>query len=101
MDAIRNGAVPCVENAIKSLALIENSKAVESAIRVYNKEMETGIKLPTKDDKTLNDHHFNCLQKAVKHFLEKAVMDEDNEFQKELNVNICISLFLYLSFKSR
>ena len=82
VDAIRNGAVPCVENAIKSLALIENSKAVETAIQLYHKEMGCGIKLPTKDDKTLNDYHFNCLQNAVKHFLEKAVMDEDNEFQR-------------------
>lgn len=88
VEAIRSGAVPCVEDAIKSLALVENSKAVESALNVYDNEMQSGLKLPTPDDKTLNDHHFSCLQKAVKYFLSKAVMDEDNKFQKELNVSI-------------
>ena len=86
VDAIRNGAVPCVENAIKSLALIENSRAVEAGVQLYTKDMECGIKLPTKDDQTLNNHHFNCLQKALKYFLDKAVMDEENQFQKDLNV---------------
>ncbi len=87
VDAIRNGAVPCVENAIKSLALIENSKAVETALQQYKDQMNSGLKLPTRNDQTLNDHHFQCLRNAVKRFLELAVLDEDNEFQKELNVS--------------
>ena len=84
-EAIRNGAIPCVENALKSLALIENTRAVEEAFLFYQHEMET-LQLPTKDDKTLNDHHFSCLQNAIKLFLSKAIMDENNQFQGKLNV---------------
>ena len=43
VDAIRNGAVPCVENAIKSLALVENKKAVDAALQLYNNEMGHNI----------------------------------------------------------
>ena len=86
VNAIRNGAVPCVESAIKSMALIENNRAVEAGFKLYTENMESGINLPTKDDQTLNSHHFSCLQKALKYFLDKAIMDEKNKFQKELNV---------------
>ena len=51
VDSIRSGKVPCVENAVTSMAIIENSQAVEECTAMYNQMMQTGINMPTKDDK--------------------------------------------------
>ena len=61
---------------------------MEAGVNLYMKSMDEGLKLPTKDDMELNKHHFTCLQSAVKLFLEKAVMDEQNMFQRKMNVII-------------
>ncbi len=86
-EAIRNGEMPCVESALKSLALIENTRAVDLAFRTYIEEM-AALQLPTVDDKTLNGHHFTTLQMALQIFFNKAIMDENHEFKAKLNVNI-------------
>ncbi len=79
--------MPCVESALKTMAIIENTRAVDAALRTYTEEM-SALQLPTVDYKTLNDHHFTTLQMALHIFFNKAIMDENHEFQANLNVRI-------------
>ncbi len=48
VEAIREGVVPCVENALKSLALIENQRALTESVQLYKLSMDA-VDLPTKD----------------------------------------------------
>ena len=93
MKTIRNGAVPCVEDAVTYMARFENEGALEAGVVLYHRIMKDGLKLPTKDDKELHDHHFICLQNVVKLFLEKAVLDNGNAYQKKLNVIYQLDMF--------
>ena len=48
VEAIREGVVPCVETALKSLALIENQRALTESVQLYKLSMDA-LDLPTKD----------------------------------------------------
>ena len=87
VEAIHSGALPCIENAIKSMSIIENSRAVAGGVQLYTDMMDK-LSLPTPTDTALTDHHFNCLKEAVKYYLDKAIMDEDHEYQKNMNVSM-------------
>ena len=47
---------------------------------------QIGVTFPV-DNTTLEKLHFTCLHIAVHHFLDKAIMDEDNTFLEQLNVS--------------
>ena len=86
-EAIRQGHVPCIESALKSLALIENKNAASEASTLYIHLMEK-LPLPTNSDDALNDYHFECLQKALKTFHDKAILDENNDAYNQLMVSV-------------
>lgn len=86
MDAIRDGAVPCIENAVSAMATIENTRAVDETVALYRHTMSEVVTLPTPDDKTLSDLHEKTLKVAIKHFLDKAVFDNDTIYQEKANV---------------
>lgn len=87
VDGIRNGVVPCIENAVTSMAVMENSRNVEEALAQYKNAMAQ-LALPTPDDKTLSDAHGVALKEAVKYFVSRAVFDNDHGFQNDLNVSM-------------
>ncbi|KAL3836665.1 hypothetical protein ACJMK2_022087 [Sinanodonta woodiana] len=96
VDAIRNGSVPCVEDALTTMAELENRKLVERCREIYIKEMEVILTLPTPDEKTLLDAHQQCMKKAADYFLEKRIYDLDEKFQTEANAKI---LEMYEKFR--
>nr|XP_023969994.1 guanylate-binding protein 1-like [Chrysemys picta bellii] len=84
VDAIRSGAVPCMESAVLALAQIENSAAVGEAVAVYEEQLEWRAALPTETVQELLDLHVQCEQEALRAFMARAFKDDDRRFQGEL-----------------
>ncbi|ELK38650.1 Guanylate-binding protein 6 [Myotis davidii] len=53
VDAISSGAVPCLENAVTTLAQLENSGAVQKAANHYSEQMAQREIIKDKQDKIL------------------------------------------------
>ncbi|XP_037010325.2 guanylate-binding protein 6-like isoform X1 [Artibeus jamaicensis] len=84
VDAINSGAVPCLENAVTTLAQIENSAAVQKAADHYSEQMAQRVRFPTDSLQELLDLHAACEKEAIEIFMENSFKDEGQEFQKKL-----------------
>ncbi|XP_043936647.1 guanylate-binding protein 1-like isoform X2 [Protopterus annectens] len=84
VDAIRSGAVPCLENAVVALAQIENSAAVRQAHEHYMKEMERLVKFPTATIEEFSELHAVCGKEAIQVFMNRSFKDDDRTHQGEL-----------------
>ncbi|XP_065447026.1 guanylate-binding protein 1-like [Chrysemys picta bellii] len=84
VDAIRSGAVPCVEIAVLALAQIENSAAVGEAVAVYKEQLGQRAALPTETVQELLELHAQCEREALRAFMARAFKDDDCRFQGEL-----------------
>ncbi|XP_065430017.1 guanylate-binding protein 1-like [Chrysemys picta bellii] len=84
VDAIRSGAVPCMENAVLALAQIENSAAVGEAVAVYEEQLGRRAALPTESVQELLEVHAQCEREALRAFMARAFKDDDRCFQGEL-----------------
>nr|XP_055059162.1 guanylate-binding protein 1 [Misgurnus anguillicaudatus] len=83
VEAIRSGKVPCLENAVVSLAEIQNGRAVEHAIELYMKEMFERTKLPM-DPAELSDIHEKAEKQAVDLFITMSFNDNEQSHQTDL-----------------
>ncbi|KAB1268438.1 Guanylate-binding protein 4 [Camelus dromedarius] len=90
VDTINSGAVPCLENAVMTLAERENSEAVKKAVAHYRKQMAQRMTLPTDTLQGLLDVHVACEREAIAVFMEHSFKDDKREFQKKLVVTIQI-----------
>nr|XP_010950274.1 guanylate-binding protein 6-like [Camelus bactrianus] len=88
VDTINSGAVPCLENAVMTLAERENSAAVEKASAHYSEQMAQRVTLPTDTLQGLLEMHAACEREAIAVFMEHSFKDDKREFQKKLVVNI-------------
>ncbi|XP_008849856.1 guanylate-binding protein 4 [Nannospalax galili] len=88
VDAINSGAVPCLENAVTTLAQRENSMAVQMAADRYSELMDQRVSLPMDTLQELLDVHTACEKEAVAVFMEHSFKDTNQEFQKTLVVAI-------------
>ncbi|XP_037010322.2 guanylate-binding protein 6-like isoform X1 [Artibeus jamaicensis] len=84
VNTINSGAVPCLENAVTTLAQIENSAAVQKAADHYSEQMAQRVRFPTDTLQELLDLHAACEREAIAIFMEKSFKDEQREFQKKL-----------------
>eukprot|EP00073_Rattus_norvegicus_P021690 XP_006233487.1 PREDICTED: guanylate-binding protein 1 [Rattus norvegicus] len=84
LSAIGSGDLPCMENAVLTLAQIENSAAVEKAITHYDQQMSQRVQLPTETLQELLDLHRTCEREAIEIFLRVSFKDEDHSFQMKL-----------------
>ncbi|XP_032970701.1 guanylate-binding protein 6-like isoform X1 [Rhinolophus ferrumequinum] len=84
VDAINSGAVPCLENAVTTLAQLENSAAVQKAADHYSEQMAQRVRFPTDTLQELLDLHAACEREATEIFMENSFKDENQEFQKKL-----------------
>lgn len=84
VDTINTGAVPCLENAVRTLAQLENSVAMQKAADHYSEQMAEKLKLPTDTLQELLDVHTACEREAIAVFMEHSFKDENQEFQKNL-----------------
>ncbi|XP_050980239.1 guanylate-binding protein 1 isoform X3 [Labeo rohita] len=83
VEAIRSGSVPCLENAVVSLAKIQNVRAMEEALQFYMTEMFSMAQLPVLPDELSNIHKI-AEKKAVEVFITMSFNDNDQIYQKEL-----------------
>lgn len=90
MESINSGAVPCLENAVRILAHLENSAAVQKAADHYSEQMAQRVRLPTDTLQELLDLHAASEREAIEIFMENSFKDENQEFQKNLVV-FCLS----------
>ena len=79
VNAINSGSVPCLENAVITLAQRENSAAVQKAADHYSEQMAQRLSLPTDTLQELLDVHALCS-------LHGSFKDENQDFQKKLVV---------------
>ncbi|KAM9687399.1 guanylate-binding protein 6-like [Trichechus inunguis] len=84
VDTINSGAVPCLENAVTTLAQRENSAAMQKAADHYSEQMAQRARLPTDTLQELLDVHMACEKEAIAVFMEHCFKDENQEFQKML-----------------
>ena len=92
VDTINSGAVPCLENAVISLAQLENSAAVQKAADHYSEKMTQRLSLPTDTFQELLEVHAAYEKEAIAIFMEHSFKDENHEFQKNLVV-ICLNIY--------
>ncbi|XP_008592667.1 PREDICTED: guanylate-binding protein 4-like [Galeopterus variegatus] len=84
VDAINSGAVPCLENAVTTLAQRENAVAMQKAADHYSEQMAQRVRLPTDTLQELLDVHAACDREATAVFMECSFKDDTGEFQKKL-----------------
>ncbi|KAI4549342.1 hypothetical protein MG293_001672 [Ovis ammon polii] len=84
VDTINTGAVPCLENAVTTLAQLENSAAVQKAADHYSEQMAQRLRLPTDTLQELLEVHAACEREAIAIFMDSSFKDKDQEFQRGL-----------------
>ncbi|EPY90199.1 guanylate binding protein 8 [Camelus ferus] len=84
VDTINSGAVPCLENAVTTLAQLENSAAIQKAANHYSKQMAQRVSFPTDTLQELLEVHVACEREATAVFMEHSFKDDKQEFQKNL-----------------
>ncbi|TFJ96409.1 Visual system homeobox 1 [Platysternon megacephalum] len=87
VDAIRSGAVPCMESAVLALAQMENSAAVGEAVAVYEEQLGQRAALPTESDKLDSERAELCRRNelASSDRCTAALM----ELSQELEERVC------------
>ena len=93
VDAINTGAVPCLENAVTTLAQLENSAAVQKAADHYSEQMAQRLSLPTETLQELLEVHAACEREATVVFMKQSFKHENQDFQKKLLV-LCLAFVL-------
>ncbi|XP_036613724.1 guanylate-binding protein 1-like [Trichosurus vulpecula] len=84
VEAITSGDMPCIENAVLTLAQIENSAAVQRALTHYEEMMNKRVQFPTETLQELLDIHAICEKEAIEVFIKDSFKDVDQKFQNEL-----------------
>ncbi|KAM6217094.1 guanylate-binding protein 7-like [Rhynchocyon petersi] len=88
VNAIESGAVPCLENAVTTLARRENLVAMQKAADHYNALMAQRLRLPTDTLQEFLDVHATCEKEAIAVFLEHSFKDENQEFHRQLMITM-------------
>uniref|UniRef100_A0A8C8SPN0 GB1/RHD3-type G domain-containing protein n=1 Tax=Pelusios castaneus TaxID=367368 RepID=A0A8C8SPN0_9SAUR len=84
VSTIQSGQVPCPENAVTTMATIENEAAVKEALAHYTAGM-AAQQLPAELGE-LSEAHGKCEGEALALFMQRSFKDEDRAFQKRLMV---------------
>ncbi|KAG7458962.1 hypothetical protein MATL_G00226200 [Megalops atlanticus] len=84
VEAIRNGQVPCLQNAVLALSHFTNSTGVQQSHALYRQLLEERVKLPTETEEELFRVHEGCQKEAVQRFMACSFKDDDQHYQNEL-----------------
>lgn len=85
VDAIRSGAVPCLESAVTALVELRNSAAVREAAVLYRELLEQRAELPMETEELLELHE-QCQRETLQLFAERTITDDVERFRAELLV---------------
>ena len=86
IDAINSGGIPCLENAVTTLAQLENSAAMQKAADHYSEQMAQRLSLSTDTLQELLEVHAAREREAIAVFMERSFKDENQDFQTKLAV---------------
>ncbi|XP_051555413.1 guanylate-binding protein 1-like [Myxocyprinus asiaticus] len=88
VDTISSGRVPCMDNAVVTLANLENQAAVQEALKVYQSGMEeVKSKFPVNVTDLTSEHQkFSNL--ATSEFMKRSFKDEKGEYHTKLQEDI-------------
>ncbi|XP_073693970.1 guanylate-binding protein 4-like [Garra rufa] len=88
VDTISSGSVPCMDNAVIAMAMIENEAAVKEGLQVYQsgmKKLKESFPLKLKDVFSEHQHFSNTATQA---FMKRSFRDTDGKYLKSLQENI-------------
>ncbi|KAA0721327.1 Guanylate-binding protein 3 [Triplophysa tibetana] len=97
VDTISSGAVPCLENTVIAMAMIENEAAVKDGLKVYQSGMDklkNSFPLELKD---VSPEHQRLSSMATQTFMKRSFRDTDGKYLKSLEENITDLFHGYLS----
>ncbi|XP_064425387.1 guanylate-binding protein 1 [Latimeria chalumnae] len=83
VETINSGLVPCLENAVISMATIENQEAVKEAMEHYQSEMNGLVHFPIGVEE-LSELHGKCEAEAITVFMKRSFKDDDQQHQNVL-----------------
>ncbi|XP_043936648.1 guanylate-binding protein 1-like [Protopterus annectens] len=95
VETIRSGAVPCLENAVISMATIENESAVKEAMAYYQSSMVKLAPFPMEAEE-FSQMHGRCEKEALEIFMKRSFKDEDHQYQQQLMEGIIQSYHEFL-----
>ncbi|XP_038669123.1 guanylate-binding protein 1-like [Scyliorhinus canicula] len=84
VSAIATGAVPCLDDAVTSMARMENAVAVRLASDHYRQQMEQQVVNMPMETRELSDIHGNCEKEALGVFMQRSFKDQHQEYQKQV-----------------
>ncbi|XP_044846577.1 guanylate-binding protein 1-like [Mauremys mutica] len=87
VDTIISGKVPCLENAVTTLATKENEAAIKEGLAYYVAQMEEQVVFPV-EVAVLSEIHGNCEKAALQLFMQRSFKDEDQKHQEQLAIEI-------------
>ncbi|RXN12691.1 guanylate-binding 1-like protein [Labeo rohita] len=88
VDTISSGSVPCLENAVIAMAMIENEAAVKVGLQVYKSGMEKlKVSFPL-ELKAVSSKHQHLSSTATQAFIKRSFRDTDGKYLKSLEEKI-------------
>ncbi|KAK2907363.1 hypothetical protein Q8A67_006348 [Cirrhinus molitorella] len=88
VDTISSGAVPCLENAVIAMAMIENEAAVKEGLEVYQKGMEKLKSSFPLELKFVSSVHQRLTSMAIQSFMTRSFRDTDGKHLKSLEEKV-------------
>ncbi|RXN35617.1 guanylate-binding 1-like protein [Labeo rohita] len=84
VDTISSGSVPCLENAVIAMAMIENEAAVKVGLQVYQSGMEKLKDSFPLELKAVSSKHQDLSSTATQAFMKRSFRDTEGEYLKSL-----------------
>ncbi|XP_078092401.1 guanylate-binding protein 7-like [Mustelus asterias] len=84
VSAISSGAVPCLDDAVTSMARIENAAAVRAASDHYRRQMEQQLVKMPMETWEISDIHGVCEKEALEVFMQRSFKDQHQDYQKQV-----------------
>ncbi|KAF7692587.1 hypothetical protein HF521_010197 [Silurus meridionalis] len=94
VNTISSGKVPCLENAVVAMAMIENQAALEQGIKLYKCEMEQVKSLFPISLSEFSAKHQEISNMATTEFMKHSFKDEEQEYFKKLMAEEVLERFL-------
>uniref|UniRef100_A0A8C2FIH0 GB1/RHD3-type G domain-containing protein n=1 Tax=Cyprinus carpio TaxID=7962 RepID=A0A8C2FIH0_CYPCA len=88
VDTISSGVVPCLENAVIAMAMIENEAAVKDGLEVYQSGMEKMKDSFPLELKDVSSEHQHLSSIATQTFMKRSFRDNDGSYLKTLEEKI-------------
>ncbi|XP_075763804.1 guanylate-binding protein 1-like [Pelodiscus sinensis] len=83
VETIMSGKVPCLDDAVTSIAAKQNEAAVREGLALYVAQMEEQVTFPA-EVAALFETHGACERAALQLFMQQSFKDEDQKFQEQL-----------------